>query len=382
MQHGSFGKLGVKPSLLGFGTMRLPILDGDSGKIDYPKATEMLRSAIDRGVNYVDTAWPYHKGESENFVGHALQDGYREKVYLATKNPTWMIEKPEDFDEILDKQLEKLKTDHIDFYLQHAVDSDTWPTVKKFKLWERAQRAKEQGKIKYYGFSFHDEKEVFFDMLDTYDWDFCQIQFNYLDTNYQAGLEGLMKAASKGLGVIVMEPLRGGRLANGLPAAVHQLFKEYPDKREPYEWAFRFVANFPQVATILSGMSTPEQVDANLKLFNSPDMKPGSLSEKDLALLSAAQKVWSENVLVNCTGCEYCMPCPQGVSIPTAFSIYNFHGSVDVDALRKSKKDYAELVTGGGDPSKCIECGACESVCPQHIAIPSVMKEIRKAFGQ
>jgi predicted aldo/keto reductase-like oxidoreductase len=377
MQYRHFGKLNLKPSVLGFGAMRMPVIDGKYDQINIDEAIRMIRYAIDNGVNYIDTAWGYHDGKSEPLVGMALKDGYREKVMLATKNPTWHIHKTEDWDYYLNEQLKRLETDHIDFYLQHALDKNGWEKFKRLGLWEKAMEAKKAGKIKYIGFSFHDEYEVFADILDTYDWDFCQIQLNYLDTDYQAGLKGLEKAASKNIGVVIMEPLRGGRLANGLPDFIIRSMEEYPVKRNPVDWALRWLANLPGVATILSGMSTFEQVEENIQLCSSPDMGPNKMSKEEVDFILDLANRWKSMKQIGCTNCKYCMPCPNGVNIPVCFSVYNYFHSTNPDAWDKGHKDYKELISNSSDAALCIECGQCEGACPQHLPIIETLKIIR-----
>lgn len=374
MQYRHFGKLNIKPSLLGFGAMRLPVINGNDKEINTEEAVKIIRYAIDNGVNYVDTAWPYHGGQSEIVVGKALKDGYRQKVMLATKNPTWLINKAEDWDEYLDKQLQKLETDSIDFYLQHCLDKDGWEKFKRLNLWDKAMAAKKSGKIKYFGFSFHDDYEVFEDILDSYDWDFCQIQYNYLDTDYQAGLKGLERAASRNIGVIIMEPLRGGKLVHGLPKDILDKMEAYPVKRKPVEWALRWIANHPGVSTILSGMSTLEQVEENIRLCSLPDMVPNNMAKDELAFIEELANEWKAKKLIGCTGCNYCMPCPNNVNIPGSFSIYNYRHSAMADAESASKKDYKKFIDDSCDASQCIECGACESACPQHLPIIEILK--------
>jgi predicted aldo/keto reductase-like oxidoreductase len=342
----------------------------------------MIRYAIDHGVNYVDTAWSYHDGESEIVTGQALKNGYREKVMLATKNPTWLINKPEDWDYYLDEQLKKLQTEHIDFYLQHSLSADSWSRFKKFGIWNKVMDAKKAGKIKYFGFSFHDEYEVFSDILDTYDWDFCQIQFNYLDTDYQAGLKGLARAKSKNIGVIVMEPLRGGRLATGLPDDLVERMNAYPVKRSPVEWALRFVANQPAVSTVLSGMSTFEQVEDNLRICSAPDITPDNMSPDELSFLSGLAAEWKSKKMINCTGCSYCMPCPQGVDIPGCFSIYNYRHSANADAEEISGSNYKALSDKNNSAVNCAECGACEKACPQHIPVITTLKLLHNELAE
>lgn len=377
MQYRHFGKLNLSPSLLGFGVMRLPVVKkGKSTVIDEDEAVKMIRHAIDQGVNYVDTAWPYHNGESEIITGIALQEGYREKVMLATKSPTWLMKKPEDWDYYLDKQLEKLKTDHIDFYLQHCLDEESYETFQRLNLWEKAMEAKKAGRIKYFGFSFHDEQDLFMEILDAYDWDFCQIQLNYLDTDYQAGLAGLERAAQKNLGVIIMEPLRGGRLVNGVPQDLLTKMEEHPAQYRPVEWALRWLAHRPEVSTILSGMSTMEQVEDNIALCSAADMVPNHLSQEDLSFIDDIATSWHSMKLIGCTGCNYCMPCPQGVNIPGCFSQYNYAHSAHANSESVARSRYKELMNKNQDASRCIACGACEEACPQHLPIIETLSSL------
>jgi predicted aldo/keto reductase-like oxidoreductase len=381
MQYRQFGKIG-KNSALGFGAMRLPVIGGKTSEIDTTEAIKMIRYAIDNGVDYVDTAWTYHGKNSEIVVGMALRDGYREKVKLATKSPTWLIEKADDWDYFLDKQLEKLQTDTIDYYLQHELNKERWEKFKKFNLWEKAMQAKKAGKIRHFGFSFHDSYEVFADILDSYDWEFCQIQLNYLDYDYQAGLQGLLKASSKNIGVVIMEPLRGGRLVNGIPKNVEEKFKAHPSGRKPFEWAFRWLVNQPGVSTILSGMSTFEQVRENIELFSRDDMVPNHMSADELKFIDEIVELWEAATRINCTGCNYCMPCPNGVDIPGSFMIFNNRHSGDFSAIENAEKDYKKLIEEKKDASVCKECGKCEEACPQHIPIMENLKKLRDLLAK
>ena len=382
MQYRHFGKLDVKPSLLGFGAMRMPILDGDTSKINEPEAIKMIRASIDGGVNYVDTAYPYHGGKSEFTVAKALKDGYRQKVSLASKNPTWLLEKQGDFTKYLDEQLGKLEVDCIDFYLQHSFDGDRWNTFKKLNVYEEAMKAKADGKIKYFGFSFHAEYEVFEEIINSYDWDFCQIQYNFLDENYQAGMKGLKLAASKNIGVIVMEPLRGGRLADKMPEDLIAEYDQAKVKRNNVDWALRWVANQPEVSLLLSGMNTMEQVEENLKICSADDIVPGkALNAEESAMIKHIADTWNKRILVGCTACNYCMPCPAGVNIPECFAAYNLFGSAAASAVSASKKQYKELKENGAGADKCIECRACVSQCPQSINIPEKLAELDKVLS-
>jgi len=368
---------GDELSILGFGCMRLPVTE--SGAIDEKRAMSLVRYAIDHGVNYVDTAWPYHMGESEPFLGRTLADGYREKVKLATKLPSWLVESREDMDKFLNAQLERLKTDHIDYYLVHGLAGKLWDKLEALGVMDFLNKAKADGRIINAGFSFHGSVEDFKRIVDAYPWTFCQIQYNFMDEKHQAGTEGLKYAASKGLGVIVMEPLLGGNLAGQVPDEVKEIWDESPVKRTPPEWALRWVWNHPEVTVALSGMNEESQVEENLKIAG--EAYPNSLSEAELQLVSRVEKKYHELMKVGCTGCEYCMPCPSGVDIPECFSIYNdLHMFGNVEG---AKFTYAVNMSGvftnsepGGFASQCTECGQCMEKCPQGLEIPELLKAV------
>ncbi|HVN49575.1 MAG TPA: aldo/keto reductase [Bacteroidota bacterium] len=377
MLYRKFGKTNEMVSTLGFGCMRLPLLDGKTfSKIDETKSTQLLHYAIDHGVNYIDTAYPYHGsgmgrgGESEPFVGRALQNGYREKVKLATKLPSWLIQSRADMDKYLNEQLQRLQTDHIDFYLIHALDRTNWPKVRNAGLEDFVQHALQDGRIRLIGFSFHDKLELFKEIVDAYDWSFCQVQYNYLDETFQAGTEGLQYAAQKGLGITIMEPLRGGRLAHP-PKEVELRFQQADLHRTPEEWALRWILNHPEVSTILSGMNEMEQVTENISIAGSAEANV--FSEKELAVISEAKNIFASKIKVNCTACEYCMPCPNEVNIPSCFSAYN-------DYHIFGRKDLYSWVRPNQRASNCIECWECESKCPQNISIIEELKNVAALF--
>jgi len=365
MQYRTFGKTGLEISALGFGAMRLPLLE-DGKTVDEQEAIAMIRHAIDEGVNYVDTAYPYHDGTSETIVGKALMDGYREKTYLATKSPMWKLEKEEDFDIVLEEQLHKLQTDHIDFYLLHALNKERFEEkVKAFHLVEHMKAAREAGKIKYLGFSFHGNLETFKELVDyTDEWDFCQIQYNYINLDYQAGDEGLHYAADKGLAVVIMEPLLGGRLAN-LSDHVAALF---PAEKTAVEHAFDYLWNQKEVSLLLSGMSNRQQVEDNLVYASRSGV--GMLREEELAVYGKAKELYDRSSMVECTACAYCMPCPFGLDIPEIFKVYNVFGLKGKNGM---KPLYDELEVKA---DACRSCHKCEQVCPQSIKISATMKKI------
>ena len=370
MHYREFGKLGIEISALGFGCMRLP-LAGD-GTIDEEEAIRIIRYALDHGVNYVDTAYPYHQGESERLVGKALKDGYRDITYLATKCPVWLIEKEEDFDRLLDEQLKKLDVECVDFYLLHALSKERLEErVKKFHLVDKMLKAREAGKIKYIGFSFHDDLDTFKEIVDYTDaWDFCQIQYNYMNTDYQAGAEGLRYAADRGLGVIVMEPLLGGRLANLAPHVAGVL----PEGKSQVELALDFLWDQREVGFLLSGMSDFEQVKANLEYADRSEI--GMVSEQERAAYRKAKEIFDQMALVGCTKCRYCMPCPFGLDIPELFAAYNLSAS---SGMSEAKEAYEKLLTGA---DACQACRHCEEECPQHIKISEEMPKVAQMFNK
>jgi uncharacterized protein len=378
MQYRKFGRLDWQVSALGFGCMRLPILDGKSDQIDQPEATRMVRSAIDRGVNYVDTAYGYHGKMSEIAVGKALQDGYREKVHLATKLPVWLVKETADFDRLLNEQLGKLQTDHVDFYLMHALNKDSWQEkVVDLGLLKRAEAALADGRIRHIGFSFHDDLPVFKKIVDGYDnWTFCQIQYNFMDIENQAGTEGLQYAASKGLGVVVMEPLLGGKLARTVPA-VQAVWDTLPTRRTPADWALQWIWSQPEVSVVLSGMSTMQQVEENLDSAN--DSGLGKLNAEELAVVAKVRETYNQISPIPCTKCEYCLPCPNGVNIPRNFEVYN-QGAVYNDA-EGARSEYKHWVADAEKASVCIQCQECEPKCPQHIQISDWMPVVDSVLG-
>ena len=375
MLYRKLGSTNEETSILGFGCMRLPEVN-DYGNIHEEKASKMLYNAIDNGVNYLDTGYPYHNGASEKFLGKYLTREYREKVHLATKIPSWLINKKEDLEYYLNKQLERLQTETIDFYLVHSLNENYWPKLEKAGVLEFLDDLKNEGIIKYNGFSFHDDLEFFLEMVDIYDWDMCQIQYNFMDENYQAGREGLRYASSQGLGVVIMEPLRGGVLANYVPEEVQSIYDESEIKRTPAEWAFRYLWDHEEVDVVLSGMSTLNQVKENIKYAN--EGFAGSLSEDDKFLIKEVGRAYRENKGVDCTTCGYCMPCPQGVNIPDCFMHYNY--ATMLNDPENARMHYMTLLKEEEKASKCIECGECDMACPQMIDIKEKLKEVVEAF--
>jgi len=364
-------------SILGFGCMRLPTTE--DGSIDEPRAIKQVRSAIDSGVNYLDTAWPYHGGMSESFVGRALAGGYRNKVKLATKLPSWLIRTREEMDEYLAQQLEHLQTDHIDYYLLHALDGTSWDALDQLDVRSFLDRALADGRIRNAGFSFHGLLKDFKRIVDGYPWTFCQMQYNYLDQENQAGTEGLQYAAQRDLGVIIMEPLRGGNIGMpDPPPAINQIWQQAETRRTPVEWALRWVWNHPEVTVVLSGMNEEAHIKENLAIAE--QALPESLSDFELDLVDKVARRYKELMKVGCTGCGYCMPCPMGVNIPVIFEVYNkMHLFEKFD---EAKFSYALRMSGqltGDEPgyaSQCVQCGECLKKCPQHLPIPEYLENI------
>jgi predicted aldo/keto reductase-like oxidoreductase len=376
MLYRKIPKNGDMLSILGFGCMRLPVVNM---KIDENRAIRQIRRAVDKGVNYVDTAWPYHGGASEILLGKALKGGYRDRVKVATKLPSWMISRREDMDRYLEAQLEKLDIVRIDYYLLHALNGALWDTLEGLGVIDFLHQAVEDGRIVNAGFSFHGLAEDFSRIVDAYPWEFCQIQYNFLDQKNQAGTAGLKYAASKNLGVIVMEPLRGGNLGLPLqPPAVEEIWNEAKTRRTPAEWALRWVWNQPEVTLVLSGMNEEAHIEENLSIADSA--RPGTLAREELELVERVSRTYQELMKVGCTGCGYCMPCPSDVLIPVCFEIYNkMHLFGETETAKFSYAMRMSGITVDGKPkyaSQCVQCGECLDKCPQHIPIPEFLAQV------
>jgi len=383
MLYRKFGKSGREVSNLGFGCMRLPLkssclngADPPPECIDEERSIELIRCAIDQGVNYFDTAYPYHLGNSEPLLGKAVM-GQRDRIMLATKLPPWLVQNRDSFDAFLGEQLGKLGVSYLDFYLVHALDRHSWPRMKDLGILDFLERIVVEGRVHYVGFSFHDDLKTFKEIVNSYDWDMCQIQYNYFDRDSQAGKEGLEYAASKDLGIAVMEPLRGGMLTNKIPSEVQAIWDSAPEKKSPAEWALRWLWNHPQVGIVLSGMNSGEQLQENLRIAG--DARPNSLSTEELAIIDQVTDAYRQLYKVPCSSCGYCLPCPQGVNIPRNFGLYN-----DVflfDSLKISREVYNQYFPEPERASNCIECGECEQLCPQHISIIEKLKNVHKMLG-
>lgn len=372
MEYRKFGKMDETPSLLGFGCMRFP--ETEDGHIDEEKAQNLLEYAMDHGVTYIDTANPYHNGESEPFVGRILKNHERNTFYLATKLPMWDIKTLDDAKAIFTSQLERLQVDYIDFYLLHALDKAKWDTIVKLDILGYLEEMKAQGKIRHIGFSFHDEYEVFEEIITYRKWDFCQIQLNYMDRDIQQGMAGYELAEKLGVPLVIMEPNKGGQLVR-LPKDIADIFQAYDANASMASWAMRWVASLPNVKVVLSGMSTMEQVQDNLNTFE--DFK--LLNEKEQTIVEEVTRVIKSRMKNGCTACAYCMPCPFGVDIPGNFKVWNNQ------AMYQNHEATAKKVSSlkqKGFASFCKECGACESKCPQHIAIRKDLKQVVCDIGE
>lgn len=375
MEYRKFDKLDIETSLLGLGTMRLPIAS-DTKQVDEKASIEMIRYAIDQGINYIDTAYMYHDGDSEVVVGKALKDGYREKVYIADKMPVWLAKSEEEVYKIFDAQLNRLEVECIDFYLVHNVTEAIWKRALKFNIFDFLHKKKAEGKIKYIGFSFHGGGDFFKEVIDYYNWDFCQIQFNYIDTEYQAGLAGLKYAGEKNIPVMVMEPLKGGRLAMPAPKPIQSIWDSHPLKLSPAAWGLKWIANYDEVKVILSGMSNMEQLQENIQTLS--HMKPNSLSESDLEFVNKIKEAYSGLIQINCSSCNYCMPCPSKVYIPKIFSYYNEVHLYNTPNM--TMRDFDLWISPKQRPSACTECGICEEHCPQGLPIREWLKKAGEVF--
>ena len=359
MEYRKMGNTGVSPSLLGFGCMRFPTRNG---KIDEAEAERMLDRAIGAGVTYLDTAYPYHNGDSEPFVGRVLKKYDRSSLYLATKLPMWKIKTLEDAKETFEEQLKRLDVDYVDFYLLHALDGKRWEQVQELKLLEYCEQLKKEGKIRWLGFSFHDDYEAFEKILTGYGWDFCQIQYNYVDTDIQAGDKGYELAEKLGIPMVIMEPVKGGSLA-ALPADITAPFRAYAPDASDASWALRWVASKPNVKVVLSGMSTMEQVEDNLKTFER--FRP--FNEEEARIAAQVAQTIKGRTKNGCTGCAYCMPCPFGIDIPRNFHIWNEYARFGNEA--RARQRYYVDTNPEARADQCRKCGKCETLCPQSLPI-------------
>ncbi|MGD0804642.1 MAG: aldo/keto reductase [Candidatus Bathyarchaeia archaeon] len=389
MKFRKMGSLGWEVSALGFGCMRLPPRRINKLRAETDESVKIIRHGIDLGINYLDSAWVYHLGDSEKILGHALKNGYRERVKVATKLPLFLVRNEGDFDHYLKSSLDRLQIDYLDFYLLHGMDRGGFEKVKRLGLIEKMKEAKQRGLIHHIGFSFHDTLPVFKEIIDYYPWDMTQIQYNYMDTGAQATTEGLKYAYGKGISVVVMEPLKGGKLADP-PKEALDIMKKSGIDRTPVDWALRFLWDRPEISTVLSGMGTRKMVDENCAYADSSGVN--SLSEAEQKIISEVAGIYREKILVPCTACNYCMPCPSGVDIPGNFALLN-NMSTESSGLRRYmlRRKYGGLAKPGGrvdrekpngNASVCVNCGRCAERCPQHIDIPSELRKTHEILGK
>ncbi len=365
-----------KLSILGLGLMRLPLQT--DGKLDQPRCLEMLHYAYQHGVNYFDTAWVYHNEESEPLLGTFVSQVPRDKLYLATKLPCWLVKSPADLDSFLERQLERLQTSYIDYYLLHSLGKRSWKEMLAVKVLDWLDRAKADGRIRHAGFSFHDGYPVFRKIVLRYDWDFCQIMLNYLDTHYQAGMNGYRLAVERGLGVIAMEPLRGGKLVQLVPDNVQAVWARSRLPWTPLQRALNWVWNLPGSTVLLSGMSNLEQLQENIRLAAQAGSEP--IPERELTLYNQARLQYLHRIAVPCSECRYCLPCPHKVAIPTAFGLYN--EAKMFGTRERHLREYKAWIPEESRADKCTRCGICLSKCPQHIAIPDRLAEVADYFRE
>ena len=373
MQYRVNPRNGDKLSALGYGCMRFT---RKGGGIDQEKANRELKLALDNGVNYFDTAYIYPG--SEEALGRFIKEyGCRDKLNIATKLPHYRVKKPEDIDAFFDEELKRLQTDHVDYYLMHMMnDAQSFRRLCDLGIKEWVAKRKAAGQIRNIGFSFHGSTPQFKELIDAWDWDFCQIQLNYMDERTQAGVEGLEYAAAKGIAVIIMEPLRGGKLATGLPKAAMREFEQAEPRRSPAEWGLRWLWNRPEVTVILSGMNDVQQVEENCRVAS--DSLPDALTDADMAMFQRVLTALTGTERINCTGCGYCQPCPKGVAIPVCFAAYN---TSYADNLFTGMKEYMMCTTlrkARSNASLCVKCGKCEQHCPQHLPIREALDKVRK----
>jgi hypothetical protein len=374
-----FGKSDFKASALGFGTMRLPTRSPDMKDVDEELTIAMIRYAIDSGVNYVDSAYPYHGGISEVVTGKALRDGYRDKVRLATKLPCWLVKEQGDFDRYLDEQLERLQTDHLDYYLLHSMKDYVWEHMQSLRVLDWAEKRMADGKFGGLGFSFHDRFEVFQQMLNDYPgWQVAQIYLNFMTAEQEAGLDGLRLAHERGTATVIMGPIWGGLLTKSLPSDLTAVYDSAPVKRKPAEWALAWLWNQPEVSVVLSGMSTMEQVVENVAWAEK--YPAGSLTKQDLEVLEQVKAGYERLNPIACTDCGYCLPCASGVNIPRIFRTYNI--AVAQNDLERQRFAYQNFIIAAQQADKCTQCGDCEEICPQHLPIREWLTKVHETLGK
>jgi len=371
MQYRPLGSTGLEVTILGLGCMRLPVMDGDPTRIDEAAANALLERAVELGVDYLDTAYPYHGGESERWLGRALPPELRRRVRVATKLPPWPVRTLDDCERILEEQLTRLATDHIDLYLLHSLNARHWERLRGLGVLDWLTRAQRDGRLGLVGFSFHDQWPVFREIVDAWDWAFCQIQYNYMDETVQAGTAGLEYAAARGLGVVVMEPLRGGRLGTAGAAGLEAIWRGGPD---PADAALRWVWDHPAVSVVLSGMNRLDHLEANAA--SAARSAAGGLPAGDRVRIERARDWYRERLAIGCTFCQYCLPCPQGVNIPRLFELYN--DAVMFEDWGAVRRRYNQFTPADERADRCVACGQCEMECPQGISIIAELERVHR----
>jgi len=378
MLYRELGETGKKISILGFGCMRLPVVDGKYDQVDMDVAVPLIRNAIDNGINYLDTAYPYHNGKSEEVISEVIKDGYREKVFIADKLPSWMINSRADMDRYLQEQIDRLQTEKIDFYLLHSIKEDYWKKLESLGVLEFLDDAVSQGKIDYTGFSFHGELELFFDVIDSYNWDMCQVQYNLVDQNYQAGREGIRYASNNNVGVVIMEPLRGGTLVRNVPPEIQEIWDESPVKRDPVSWALKYLWDHEEIDVVLSGMNSCNDLKQNLDIAS--EGYPNTLMPEEKEIIREVQFEYKQRKEVDCTQCGYCVPCPSGVDIPA--NLLQLNNAYMFQDIENAQMNYYMGIKEEERAANCTECGECEKICPQMVPIQKALKDVRKKFEQ
>ena len=374
MKYRTMGKLGIPASAFGLGCMRFNGAPSGDSVIDEQKAVSLIRRAIDGGVTYLDTAYVYLNKTSETVLGKALRDGYRDRVTIATKMPAEAVKDRASMEALLSEELGKLQTDHIDYYLMHGINRQKWEYFKSIGAPEFFDDMKREGKIRFKCFSFHGPYEDFEYIINDWDWDMVQIQYNFMDVDNQAGTRGLQLAGSKGIPVVIMEGLLGGRLASA-PDNVQALYDAFPVRRSAVEWAFRWLCNHPEVGVVLSGCNEAEQIDENLRIFDT--VEPGIMDPAELKLMEDVRAAYLSRTKIGCTGCRYCMPCPNGVNIPGIFSVWNNVSLYNVNPAYDWNLGNIRKNDAGAD--KCVGCGACEAACPQHL---NIIESLQTAWSE
>lgn len=382
MQYRTFGKTDFKSSALGFGMMRLPMISKENSKVDVKEAVKIVRFAIDNGVNYLDTAYTYHNQTSEEILKEVVKNGYRDKVKIADKLPIWMVKEPQDLDILLNTQLERLGVEKIDFYLLHALSRKSIPVIKRCNIINWLLEKKREGKIDYIGFSFHDDLKTFKKIADLYSWDFTQIQYNIIDVYSQGGISAIKYAHQKGMGVVIMEPLRGGQLCQTIPQEIGQTWAEYAktgiDNIKPVQYLLDWIWNHKEVSIILSGMSDMQQTRENV--YYAAKSGVGKLTERQLKIVRKIRKLYKERIVINCTSCKYCRVCPQKIPIPYIFDLVN--QVKQYDSAHLPKLYYKFFISDDHKISSCLKCNKCNEVCPQKLDIPALFDKVEKVLSQ